>query len=37
LHQEEQKQLDAGSCARDQLPTPTATDLSPFVPFLLPS
>jgi hypothetical protein len=37
LHTEEQKQLDGGSCAGDQLPTPTATDLSPFVPFLLPS
>jgi hypothetical protein len=37
LHGVEEKQLAAGSCAGDQVPTPTATDLSPFVPFLLPS
>ena len=37
LHAQEQSRLDAGSCAGDQLPTPTATDLSAFVPFLLPS
>jgi hypothetical protein len=37
LHAQEQKQLDAASCAGDQVPTPTATDLSAFVPFLLPS
>jgi hypothetical protein len=37
LHTEEQKWLDAGSCAGDQLPAPTATDLLPFVSFLLPS
>ena len=37
LHDAEQKQLDEGSCAGDQLPAPTPTDLSPFVPFLLPS
>jgi hypothetical protein len=37
LHGREQSRLDAGSCAGDQLPTPTATDLSAFVPFLLPS
>ena len=37
LHGAAQKQLDAGSCAGDQVPTPTATDLSAFVPFLLPS
>jgi hypothetical protein len=37
LHDAEQKQLDAASCAGDQMPTPAATDLSAFVPFLLPS
>jgi hypothetical protein len=37
LHVAEQKQLGGASCAGDQVPTPTATDLSPFVPFLLPS
>jgi hypothetical protein len=37
LHGEEQQRLDAGSCAGDQLPAPTPTDLSAFVPFLLPS
>jgi hypothetical protein len=37
LHGKEQTSLDGGSCAGDQLPTPTATDLSAFVPFLLPS
>jgi hypothetical protein len=37
LHTAEQKRLDAGSCANDQVPTPTPTDLSPFAPFLLPS
>jgi hypothetical protein len=37
LHGAEQKQLDAATCAGDQLPTPTATDLSAFVPFLIPS
>lgn len=37
LHGAEQQRLDAGSCAGDQVPTPTPTDLSAFVPFLLPS
>jgi hypothetical protein len=37
LHTQEQKQLDAASCAGDQVPTPTSTDMSAFVPFLLPS
>jgi hypothetical protein len=37
LHDAEQQQLDQASCAGDQLPSPTPTDLSPFVPFLLPS
>jgi hypothetical protein len=37
LHAAEQKQLDAATCAGDQLPTPTPTDLSSFVPFLIPS
>ena len=37
LHGAEQKQLDAASCAGDKTPTPTPTDLSPFVPFLIPS
>ena len=37
LHSAEQKRLDAGVCANDQVPTPTPTDLSAFVPFLLPS
>jgi hypothetical protein len=37
LHGAEQRRLDAGACAGDQLPTPTPTDLSAFVPFLLPS
>jgi len=37
LHGQEQQQLEAASCAGDQVPTPTATDLSAFVPFLLPS
>jgi len=33
----EAKQLATATCLGDQLPAPTATDLSPFVPFLLPS
>jgi hypothetical protein len=37
LHTAEQARLDAGACAGDRLPTPTATDLSQFAPFLLPS
>jgi hypothetical protein len=37
LHAQEQKQLDAASCTGDQVPTPTSTDMSAFVPFLLPS
>jgi hypothetical protein len=37
LHGAEQKQLDAASCTGDQTPTPVPTDLSPFVPFLIPS
>lgn len=37
LHGAEQRQLDAASCVGDKVPTPTPTDLSPFVPFLIPS
>jgi len=37
LHAEEQKRLTAAVCLNDRMPTPTATDVSPFVPFLLPS
>ena len=37
LHRLGQEELDGGSCAGDKAPTPTATDLSPFVPFLFPS
>jgi hypothetical protein len=37
LRAKEQEQLQAGSCAGDQMPTATPTDLSPFVPSLLPS
>jgi hypothetical protein len=31
------KQLATATCLGDQVPTPIATDLAPFVPFLLPS
>ncbi len=37
LHAEEQKRLNTAVCRNDRLPTPSPTDLSPFVPFLLPS
>jgi len=37
LHATETKLLDGASCLNDQVPTAVATDLSPFVPFLLPS
>ena len=37
LHGAEQRQLDAASCVGDKVPTPTPTDLSSFVPFLIPS
>jgi hypothetical protein len=37
LHSAEQKLLAGASCLNDQVPTAEATDLSPFVPFLLPS
>ena len=36
LHGAEQKLLADASCLNDQIPTAEATDLSPFVPFLLP-
>ena len=34
---QEKKLLADASCLNDQVPTAEATDLSPFVPFLLPS
>jgi hypothetical protein len=37
LHGQEQTRLAAAVCLNDRLPTPGATDLSAFVPFLLPS
>lgn len=37
LHAQEQKRLTGAVCLNDRLPTPSPTDLSPFVPFLLPS
>jgi hypothetical protein len=37
LHSTETKLLASASCLNDQVPTAEATDLSPFVPFLLPS
>ena len=32
-----QKRLSSAVCLNDRMPTPSSTDLSPFVPFLLPS
>ena len=37
LHDQESHLLATASCLNDQVPTPEATDLSQFVPFLLPS
>jgi hypothetical protein len=37
LHAQEVKRLPSAVCLNDRLPTPLATDLSAFVPFLLPS
>ena len=37
LHAQEQKRLTGAVCLNDRMPTPSPTDLSPFVPFLLPS
>jgi hypothetical protein len=37
LRNAEQEQLAGATCLGDQVPTPLATDLSAFVPFLLPS
>jgi hypothetical protein len=37
LHAQEVQRLQSAVCLNDRLPTPLATDLSPFVPFLLPS
>jgi hypothetical protein len=37
LRRQETQLLATGSCLDDRVPTPVATDLSPFVPFLLPS
>jgi hypothetical protein len=37
LHGQAVKQLATATCLGDQVPTPMATDLAPFVPFLLPS
>jgi hypothetical protein len=37
LHAQEQKRLASAVCLNDRMPTPSPTDLSPFVPFLLPS
>lgn len=34
---QEARRLATATCLGDQVPTPMATDLSPFVPFLLPS
>lgn len=37
LHGRELALLETAVCQNDQVPTPTSTDLTPFVPFLLPS
>jgi hypothetical protein len=37
LHAQEQRRLTDAACLNDRMPTPSPTDLSPFVPFLLPS
>ena len=37
LHAQEQQRLASAVCLNDRLPVPGATDLSAFVPFLLPS
>jgi len=37
LHQQEQSRLAGAVCLNDRTPTPSPTDLSQFVPFLLPS
>ena len=37
LRTREQKRLSTAVCLNDRMPTPSPTDLSPFVPFLLPS
>jgi hypothetical protein len=37
LHAREEQRLASAVCLNDQLPTPSPNDLSPFVPFLLPS
>jgi hypothetical protein len=37
LHTREERRLSTAVCLNDRLPTPSPTDLSPFVPFLLPS
>ena len=37
LHAQEVKRLPSAVCLNDRLPIPLATDLSAFVPFLLPS
>jgi hypothetical protein len=37
LEAQERKLLDGATCLHDDLPATGATDLSPFVPFLLPS
>ncbi len=37
LRAQEKQLLATASCLNDQVPTAEATDLSPFVPFLLPS
>jgi hypothetical protein len=37
LHAQEQRRLADAVCLNDRMPTPSPTDLSPFVPFLLPS
>jgi hypothetical protein len=37
LHTQEQRRLADAVCLNDRMPTPSPTDLSPFVPFLLPS
>jgi hypothetical protein len=37
LHAEQKERLAGAVCLNDRMPTPSPTDLSPFVPFLLPS
>jgi hypothetical protein len=37
LHGQEQQRLASAVCLNDRVPTPSPTDLSQFVPFLLPS